>query len=160
MGRKLPRQRPSSEDEMPLFNPPSTIGPNRWDEVARVRARARAPTTSSMITQTVAEGAPAVLGVPAVPPSTPKGYAAVLHLVQTQLRAARGPAPPLDPTRTRVRRQATEPSITETGTRADRDSPLTHEDLWVGDGRPPEVVASRDHHKCGICQFVKSHPVS
>ncbi|KAJ7028877.1 hypothetical protein C8F04DRAFT_1265443 [Mycena alexandri] len=46
------------------------------------------------------------------------------------------------------------------GWRPKRHERLTHRDLWV-DGRGPTTQeALQDHHKCGICQFVKSHPVS
>ncbi|KAJ7832601.1 hypothetical protein B0H13DRAFT_2370895 [Mycena leptocephala] len=46
------------------------------------------------------------------------------------------------------------------GSRYERVVPLRHQDLWKGRRGPPEQAAARDHHKCGICHSVKSHPVS
>ncbi|KAJ6603280.1 hypothetical protein DFH09DRAFT_1068452 [Mycena vulgaris] len=46
------------------------------------------------------------------------------------------------------------------GCRARRDSPLHEEDFWLDDVRPPTDGAPKDHHKCGICLDMKSHPVS
>ncbi|KAJ7828475.1 hypothetical protein B0H14DRAFT_3466313 [Mycena olivaceomarginata] len=37
---------------------------------------------------------------------------------------------------------------------------LTHADLWVAGEGPPEQLPILDHHECGICHHVKSHPVS
>jgi hypothetical protein len=37
--------------------------------------------------------------------------------------------------------------------------PLTHEDLWLDNVRPPVDVAPNYEHKCGICLGIKSHPV-
>ncbi|KAJ7797609.1 hypothetical protein B0H14DRAFT_2618833, partial [Mycena olivaceomarginata] len=46
------------------------------------------------------------------------------------------------------------------GWRSDRITPLMHEDLWQGGHGPPVQFPARAHHKCSICQHVKSHPVS
>ncbi|KAJ7432734.1 hypothetical protein FB451DRAFT_1420341 [Mycena latifolia] len=48
------------------------------------------------------------------------------------------------------------------GSRRPRRNPLTHQDLWqYGLGPPDQIAASdREYQKCGICHFVKSHPVS
>jgi hypothetical protein len=46
------------------------------------------------------------------------------------------------------------------GSRYERREPLTQDTLWESGARPPEQYAYREHHKCGICHMVKSHPVS
>ncbi|KAJ7933686.1 hypothetical protein B0H13DRAFT_2306519 [Mycena leptocephala] len=46
------------------------------------------------------------------------------------------------------------------GSRYERVVPLRHQDLWKERRGPPEQAAAREHHKCGICHSVKSHPVS
>ncbi|KAJ7468417.1 hypothetical protein B0H11DRAFT_2238883 [Mycena galericulata] len=47
------------------------------------------------------------------------------------------------------------------GAREIRETPLTHEALWVNGTGPLEQPApQQDHHGCGICHRVKSHPVS
>ncbi|KAJ7138907.1 hypothetical protein C8R46DRAFT_1234146 [Mycena filopes] len=52
-------------------------------------------------------------------------------------------------------------SIAALGRRTRRQPALTHQDLWVGGVGPVDApVALRHHHKCGICQHIKSHPVS
>ncbi|KAJ6547928.1 hypothetical protein DFH09DRAFT_1087397 [Mycena vulgaris] len=60
---------------------------------------------------------------------------------------------------TRIRR-STRPG-TVSGWRTLRLEPLTHRDLWLGGHGPREQLANpdKDHHKCGICHAVKSHPV-
>jgi hypothetical protein len=52
------------------------------------------------------------------------------------------------------------PSVTSTGRRRNRFTPLTHGDLWKGGQGPPVQLPANEHHKCGICHHVKSHPVS
>ncbi|KAJ7086320.1 hypothetical protein C8R43DRAFT_965128, partial [Mycena crocata] len=51
-------------------------------------------------------------------------------------------------------------ALAATGWRLARDRPLRHEDLWVDGVGPPEQLPLQEHHKCGICHFVKSHPVT
>jgi hypothetical protein len=41
-----------------------------------------------------------------------------------------------------------------------RRTPLEHTDLWIAGEGPPEQLPVEEHHKCGICYNVKSHPVS
>ncbi|KAJ6475022.1 hypothetical protein C8R47DRAFT_1220847 [Mycena vitilis] len=45
------------------------------------------------------------------------------------------------------------------GTRAPRTRPLTDEDLYIDDVRPPVKITERSHYECGICLHIKSHPV-
>jgi hypothetical protein len=52
------------------------------------------------------------------------------------------------------------PSVASTGQRRNRFMPLTHGDLWKGGQGPPVQLPANEHHKCGICHHVKSHPVS
>lgn len=59
-----------------------------------------------------------------------------------------------------VRRQPAADSVAVLGARAERQKSLTREDLWLTGVGPPEQDAIEDHHKCAICHFVKSHPVS
>lgn len=37
---------------------------------------------------------------------------------------------------------------------------LRHSSLWVDGLGPLDRDAVKEHHKCGICMSVKSHPVS
>jgi hypothetical protein len=55
-----------------------------------------------------------------------------------------------------------DPASVTAGWRRPRRSPLTHADLWRGGVGPQDQSHSHDndHHMCGICHFVKSHPVS
>ncbi|KAJ7325479.1 hypothetical protein DFH08DRAFT_886696 [Mycena albidolilacea] len=46
------------------------------------------------------------------------------------------------------------------GWRKPRVEALVHADLWVAGEGPPEQLPILDHHECGICRHVKSHPVS
>ncbi|KAJ6447424.1 hypothetical protein C8R47DRAFT_1231438 [Mycena vitilis] len=46
------------------------------------------------------------------------------------------------------------------GSRYPRCEPLDQGSLWSGGVAPPDQDAHREHHKCGICHMVKSHPVS
>ncbi|KAJ7629779.1 hypothetical protein DFH06DRAFT_1338205 [Mycena polygramma] len=46
------------------------------------------------------------------------------------------------------------------GSRYPRSVPLKQESLWKDGTGPPTQYANREHHKCGICHLVKSHPVS
>lgn len=50
--------------------------------------------------------------------------------------------------------------VAETARRTKRDRPLTSEDLYLDDERPPVLAAPKPHHVCGLCADVKSHPVS
>jgi hypothetical protein len=52
------------------------------------------------------------------------------------------------------------PSVDSTGWRRSRFTPLKHGDLWKGGQGPPVQLPVSEHHKCGICHHVKSHPVS
>ncbi|KAJ7301527.1 hypothetical protein DFH08DRAFT_827483 [Mycena albidolilacea] len=52
------------------------------------------------------------------------------------------------------------PSANITGWRRSRFTPLKHGDLWKGGQGPPVQLPASEHHKCGICHHVKSHPVS
>ncbi|KAJ6458989.1 hypothetical protein C8R45DRAFT_1081543 [Mycena sanguinolenta] len=61
------------------------------------------------------------------------------------------------PARTRVRPWAVT-LCRRAGSRAPRESPLTDEDLYVGDERPP-ASSSSPIHECGICFNIQSHPV-
>ncbi|KAJ7259464.1 hypothetical protein C8J57DRAFT_1233814 [Mycena rebaudengoi] len=64
-------------------------------------------------------------------------------------------------TATRVRARTAMPSVTQTSMREAREEALTGADLWLTHHRPPpEPLGMRPHHQCGICQVVKSHPVS
>jgi hypothetical protein len=65
-------------------------------------------------------------------------------------RLARAPVP--------VPTQAT--SVAITGWRRHHFPPLVHEDLWKDGQGPLEQTPAKEHHKCGICHLVKSHPVS
>ncbi|KAJ7666198.1 hypothetical protein DFH06DRAFT_1323328 [Mycena polygramma] len=45
------------------------------------------------------------------------------------------------------------------GTRAEREEPLTHDNLYLDDARPPPLEPGPDPaHSCGICLGVNSHP--
>ncbi|KAJ7784907.1 hypothetical protein DFH07DRAFT_763520 [Mycena maculata] len=57
-----------------------------------------------------------------------------------------------------VRRRPTPAS--RLGSRDLRETPLTHMDLWVDGVCPPDQVAIEPHHKCRLCEMVKSHPVT
>ncbi|KAJ7722085.1 hypothetical protein B0H16DRAFT_1737899 [Mycena metata] len=46
------------------------------------------------------------------------------------------------------------------GEREPRVRALKHEDLWREGLGPEDMAAKEEHHKCGICKGVKSHPVS
>ncbi|KAF8128076.1 hypothetical protein K438DRAFT_2141409 [Mycena galopus ATCC 62051] len=46
------------------------------------------------------------------------------------------------------------------GWRMRRDQPLTEDDLYNDEARPPVLATPSPHHVCGICLSVKSHPVS
>ncbi|KAJ7113912.1 hypothetical protein C8R44DRAFT_881476 [Mycena epipterygia] len=59
-----------------------------------------------------------------------------------------------------IYRDATAIQIARDGYREPREDVLMHEDLWIGDARPPDLSTTRMHQQCGICHFVKSHPVS
>ncbi|KAK7045181.1 hypothetical protein R3P38DRAFT_3177411 [Favolaschia claudopus] len=61
-----------------------------------------------------------------------------------------------------IRREVadTPAAIAVLGWRETRSLPLVHADLWVDGKGPSEQIAKYDHHKCGICHQVKSHPVS
>ncbi|KAJ6456318.1 hypothetical protein C8R47DRAFT_1227852 [Mycena vitilis] len=47
-----------------------------------------------------------------------------------------------------------------TARRKERVKPLTKEDLWLDDERPPVLAVPKPHHICRMCHDVKSHPVS
>ncbi|KAJ7695519.1 hypothetical protein B0H16DRAFT_1750695 [Mycena metata] len=52
--------------------------------------------------------------------------------------------------------------VPNTGSRTSRE-PLTEDDLYLSDVRPPVLAESevmRPHHQCAICSGVKSHPVA
>ncbi|KAJ6468691.1 hypothetical protein C8R47DRAFT_1223269 [Mycena vitilis] len=68
-------------------------------------------------------------------------------------RARRGPAG-------RVKRAMTANQALSRGSRHQRREPLRQGSLWTGGIAPPDQDANREHHKCGICHMVKSHPVS
>ncbi|KAJ7669894.1 hypothetical protein DFH06DRAFT_1125303 [Mycena polygramma] len=72
---------------------------------------------------------------------------------QRRKRARRGPAG-------RVTRAMTANQALSRGSRHQRREPLTQGSLWSGGIAPPDQDANREHHKCGICHMVKSHPVS
>ncbi|KAJ7866302.1 hypothetical protein B0H13DRAFT_2352590 [Mycena leptocephala] len=57
----------------------------------------------------------------------------------------------LSPARTRI--------ICRAGRRAARAKPLTEEDLYLDDERPP-AVAGRLHQMCNLCHCIMSHPVA
>ncbi|KAJ7785192.1 hypothetical protein DFH07DRAFT_948273 [Mycena maculata] len=57
-------------------------------------------------------------------------------------------------------RPAGVPSFGHGGFRVPRDEPLTKEDLYCDDMRPPSLPAPKPHHVCRLCKQVKSHPVS
>ncbi|KAJ7439260.1 hypothetical protein B0H11DRAFT_2205836 [Mycena galericulata] len=71
---------------------------------------------------------------------------------------------PADPTqrlsRTRLVRRRSPTSIAAVGWRVQREEDLSPELLWAGGVGPDEQLPVKAHHKCGICPFVKSHPVS
>ncbi|KAJ7834667.1 hypothetical protein B0H13DRAFT_2369751 [Mycena leptocephala] len=46
------------------------------------------------------------------------------------------------------------------GLRTRREPQPTTENLWLTDGRPPARDPIDEHHVCGICQEVKTHPVT
>ncbi|KAJ6463766.1 hypothetical protein C8R47DRAFT_1224922 [Mycena vitilis] len=46
------------------------------------------------------------------------------------------------------------------GRRDFREAPLTRDDLWLDEERPPVLAVPKPHHVCGLCRDVKSHPVS
>ncbi|KAJ6462538.1 hypothetical protein C8R45DRAFT_1108192 [Mycena sanguinolenta] len=52
--------------------------------------------------------------------------------------------------------------VSEIGWREPRAIPLVDTDLWMaGVGPAPQLPHSdQDHHECGLCTMVKSHPVS
>ncbi|KAJ7773600.1 hypothetical protein DFH07DRAFT_767558 [Mycena maculata] len=60
----------------------------------------------------------------------------------------------------RIRRRNPAQALDFAGKRAARDHPLTTEDLYLDEIRPPPLEEPLDHHICGICLAVKSHPVS
>lgn len=78
---------------------------------------------------------------------------------QQAAEAARNAPPPAPSGRTRVRSPEALQLILS-GSRAPREKPLIHDDLWIGEARPPNLVTDREHQTCGICGFVKSQPVS
>ncbi|KAJ7635969.1 hypothetical protein DFH06DRAFT_1336117 [Mycena polygramma] len=45
------------------------------------------------------------------------------------------------------------------GYRVPRFLPLTEDELYLTDARPPVKTTERSHHECSICKHVKSHPV-
>ncbi|KAJ7073480.1 hypothetical protein B0H15DRAFT_957167 [Mycena belliarum] len=51
-------------------------------------------------------------------------------------------------------------SLTRNAARVQLDPPVSRKGLWLTDKRPPDVVSVFEHHVCGICHCVKSHPVS
>jgi hypothetical protein len=53
-------------------------------------------------------------------------------------------------------------TVTKTGWRRPRAKSLSQSDLWQRGVGPDDQSHSHgnDHHMCGICRFVKSHPVS
>ncbi|KAJ7126215.1 hypothetical protein C8R44DRAFT_734102 [Mycena epipterygia] len=62
---------------------------------------------------------------------------------------------------TRIRRRAAPDSVAVVGWRPPQDPPLTHAMLYRNGAAPSnQPVPVQDHHKCGICHLVKSHPVS
>ncbi|KAJ6574048.1 hypothetical protein B0H19DRAFT_1253805 [Mycena capillaripes] len=93
---------------------------------------------------------------PAKPPkkaqhSRPKG---VYHVPSSKIwraPARRPEAAPPSKALTRIRYR--------TGKRDKRDVPLTEDDLYVGQARPP-VRNSLNGHKCRICGCIKSNPVT
>ncbi|KAJ7315236.1 hypothetical protein DFH08DRAFT_972260 [Mycena albidolilacea] len=46
------------------------------------------------------------------------------------------------------------------GFRLARSVPLTDDDLYIDDTRPPILATPKPHHICSICFSIKSHPVS
>ncbi|KAJ7632086.1 hypothetical protein B0H17DRAFT_1217559 [Mycena rosella] len=50
-------------------------------------------------------------------------------------------------------------SLVRFGDRRQRRPALQQEDLWLSDERPPDILDVKLHHKCDICQCLKSHPV-
>ncbi|KAJ7826753.1 hypothetical protein B0H13DRAFT_2374241 [Mycena leptocephala] len=56
--------------------------------------------------------------------------------------------------RTRIRRR-----VVGSGSRADRSRPLSENELYLTDVRPPVATTDRPHHECSICKHIKSHPV-
>ncbi|KAJ7121768.1 hypothetical protein C8R43DRAFT_959546 [Mycena crocata] len=46
------------------------------------------------------------------------------------------------------------------GRREERDKPLTSDDLYLTDARPPILRGVKPYHQCSLCYNVKSHPVS
>ncbi|KAJ7493142.1 hypothetical protein B0H11DRAFT_1911569 [Mycena galericulata] len=90
--------------------------------------------------------------------STPANVAAARRTQAREARAAT--VSPLycglgaNPTRFRQTRNCD-------GARQIRETPLTQEDLWVdGIGPLEQPAPQQDHHECGVCHRVKSHPVS
>ncbi|KAJ7169370.1 hypothetical protein C8R43DRAFT_1121243 [Mycena crocata] len=78
------------------------------------------------------------------------------------VRAGPLPPPGRRPGGLHIIRRPAPNSIAIIGWRMPREDPLKHEDLWVGGIGPTEQLPLKkmEHHKCGICRFVKSHPVS
>ncbi|KAJ7718493.1 hypothetical protein DFH07DRAFT_784927 [Mycena maculata] len=60
----------------------------------------------------------------------------------------------------RIRRRPAEQTLAFAGKRAPRVEPLSAEDLYLDEARLPLLEDLLDHHVCGICLAVKSHPVS
>ncbi|KAJ6477126.1 hypothetical protein C8R47DRAFT_1140796 [Mycena vitilis] len=50
--------------------------------------------------------------------------------------------------------------IAPDGRRRERDTPLTVEDLYLDDARPPDITYPKLQHICILCLGMKSHPVS
>ncbi|KAJ7433174.1 hypothetical protein B0H11DRAFT_2259696 [Mycena galericulata] len=71
-------------------------------------------------------------------------------------RAAHPVVPHVQLPRIRTRR----PKAPDDGARTLRDEPLTLESLLVNGVAPPMRSTAREHQKCGICLYIKSHPVS
>ncbi|KAJ6525814.1 hypothetical protein DFH09DRAFT_1328834 [Mycena vulgaris] len=71
------------------------------------------------------------------------------------------PLPPRVPGGTVRVRCALDPnSVAILGARVERDEEMTRDNLWANRIRPPTQEAIEDHHKCALCLFVKSHPVT
>ncbi|KAJ7117335.1 hypothetical protein C8R43DRAFT_1137632 [Mycena crocata] len=73
-------------------------------------------------------------------------------------RLPRNPAPILGGLR--IIRRPGPNSVAVVGWRMPREQALTHEDLWVDGVGPSDQLPLQEHHKCGICRFAKSHPVT
>ncbi|KAJ7715974.1 hypothetical protein B0H16DRAFT_1741595 [Mycena metata] len=51
-------------------------------------------------------------------------------------------------------------SYTFQGRRVVREAPLDHDDLYIGQARPPQLDPAYEEQTCVICMGLKSHPVS